>query len=202
MCRWPDFKASLFIPLKGIIGPDTSFRSRTWTYSVPWRNVKSVVLPFLFVSLSIIAFIGGCVHLRKIINLPIVLSLCLVIVNIAPPLLLLMHWFFGQGTLLTRASSLMMLLSFVAGAAALVFLWLLYPREVDYSKAADLSLEFLNAQRSGTLPQGFPIDWRFDTGKQVWASLLWKRFGLTYLTAQTHRTCDQKVKRYLLSTDR
>lgn len=117
--------------------------------------------------LSLVAFIGGCVHLRKVINLPIVLSLCLVVVNIAPPLLVFMHWNFGQGTLLTRAASFMMLLSFVAGAAALVFLWLLYPREVDYERAADLSLDFLNAQRSGTLAQGFPIDWRFDTGKQV-----------------------------------
>lgn len=78
-----------------------------------------------------------------------------------------MHWNFGQGTLLTRCASVMMLLSFVAGTAALVFLWVLYPREVDYDRAADLSLEFLNAQRSGKLRQGFPIDWRFDSGLQV-----------------------------------
>lgn len=155
------------MPLKAAIGPGTSFRSRTWSDAVPARNVKALIWPIIFIVLSLMAFIGGCIHLRKVINLPIVLSLCLVVVNLVPPLLVLLHWNFGQGTLLTRAASLLMLLSFVAGAAGLVFLWLLYPREVDFTKAADLSLEFLNAQRSGSLKQGFPIDWRFDTGKQV-----------------------------------
>jgi hypothetical protein len=154
--------------LKSAIGPGTSFRSRTWTYNIPVRNIKSLVWPFVFTVLSVIAFIGGCIHLRRVINLPNVLSLCLIVVNLAPQLLLLLHWNFGQGTLLTRAASLLMLMSFAAGAAGLVFLWFLYPREVDYERAADLSLDFLNAQRSG-FDLGFPIDWRFDTGRQVCA---------------------------------
>jgi hypothetical protein len=129
--------------------------------------MKSVFWPAVFCSASLVAFIGGCLHLRVVVNLPIVLSLCMVVISFAPPFLLLMHWNFGPGQLLTRAASLMMYLNFAAGIIALVFLWVLYPREVDYERAAELSIDFLNAQRSGTLQQGYPIDWRFDTGKQV-----------------------------------
>jgi hypothetical protein len=167
VCRWSDLKASFLVPLKVALGPNASFRSRTWTESVPWRNVKAMFWPFVFVVLSLVALIGGLIHLRKVINLPVVISLCLVLVNLAPPLMVLMHWNFGQGMLLTRIASFMMLVSFVAGGCALAFLFVLFPQEVDYIRAADLSLDFLNAQRSGILQQSYPIDWRFDTGKQV-----------------------------------
>lgn len=166
ICWWYDFKASWLIPLKAAIGPGTSFRSRSWSDLAPARNVKALRWPLVFVLLSIIAFIGGCIHLREVINLPTVLSLCLVIINLAPPMLMLCYWNFGQGMLLTRLSTLFMVLSGIAAALAFTFLWLLYPRDVDFARAARLSLRFLNAERSGRLGAGYPIDWRSDSGLQ------------------------------------
>jgi hypothetical protein len=93
--------------------------------------------------------------------------MCLVVINIAAPFLVIAYWNFGQGKLMIRLSSFFMVLSFAAGVAAIVFLWLLYPREVDVERAAVLSLEFLNAQRSGRLDaSSYPIPWRFDSGVQ------------------------------------
>lgn len=166
ICWWYDFKASLLIPLKAAIGPGTSFRSRSWSDLAPARNIKALRWPFVLLILSIIAFIGGCVHLREVINLPTVLSLCLIVINIAPPLLIISYWNFGQGMLLTRLSTLLMVLSGIAAAAAFTFLWLLYPRDVDFARAARLSLRFLNAERSGVISGGYPIDWRSSSGLQ------------------------------------
>lgn len=43
-------------------------------------------------------------------------------------------------------------------------MWLLYPSNVDYEKATDMSLSFMDAQRSGALPSYWPIRWRGDSG--------------------------------------
>jgi endoglucanase len=182
---WPDFKAAFFIPLKAAIGPNASFRSRAWTDSAPTRNLKALTWPILFIILSIIAFIGGCVHLRTLINLPTVLSLCLVVVNFVPPFLLVMLWNFGQGPVLTRIAGTFMFLSLGASIAALIFLALLYPREVDYDRAATLSLAFLNAERAGDLPSGFPIQWRFDSGLQ------YQKVSTTWFNATTNTNTTQ-----------
>lgn len=45
-----------------------------------------------------------------------------------------------------------------------MLLWLLYPREVDYAKAADLSLRFLFAEWAGSISEPFPIPWRKASG--------------------------------------
>lgn len=161
-----DLKAAIFIPIKRIVlGDDVSFRSRAWTREAPVRNIKALAIPVIFVILSLIAFIGGCIMLKRTVNLPSVLSLCCVVINFVPPFLLLMRWVFGPGQFLARLCTLFMVLSWIAGSAAFVFLWLLWPREVDFEKAARMSLSFLDAQRSGPLPAGYPVAWRKSSGE-------------------------------------
>ena len=163
---WADLKASTLIPTKALLGTGTSFRSRSWSTAAPIRNVKAMLLPLAIIILSLVAFVGGCLHLRTNINLPTVLSLCAVAINFVPPFLLLLFWTFGPGRLLSRACTFFMLLSCAAGVAALVFLWLLFPRDVDFKRAAVMSLSFFDAQRSGSLPKGYPVQWRADSGEQ------------------------------------
>jgi Glycosyl hydrolase family 9 len=166
---WSDLKAATLVPAKGVLSAtpgDVSFRSRSWSTAVPVRNLKALVLPVGFVATSLVAFVGGCLMLRSVINLPTVLSLCLVVINFAPPALLCLYWAFGPGRLLSQACTLFMLLSWAAGAIAMVFLWLLWPRDVDFKAAAEMSLSFFDAQRSGALPSNYPITWRGDSGLQ------------------------------------
>ena len=47
---------------------------------------------------------------------------------------------------------------------ALVLLWILYPREENYGKAADLSLHFLYTEWSGIIVEPYPIPWRKTSG--------------------------------------
>ena len=163
---WADLKAATLTPAKALLGPRASFRSRGWSPAVPVRNLKALALPAATVAVSLTALVGGALLLRTTINLPTALSLCCLIINVAPPALLLLYWLFGAGALLARACTAAMLLSWAAGAAALAALALLYPRNVDFAAAAEASLAFLDAQRSGTLPRSYPVPWRADSGEQ------------------------------------
>lgn len=161
---WADLKGATFVPLKRALGAGTSFRSRSWSAEVPIRNVKAVILPFLFVVASLVAFVGGALELENIINLPTVLSLCLILINIAPPALLVLYWIFSSGRLLSRLCTFFMTLAWAAGIAAMVFLWLLWPRPVDYRRAGEMSLDYLDAVRSGPVSQSYPVRWRGESG--------------------------------------
>ena len=161
---WSDLKAAVLVPAKAIIGNGVSFRSRSWSTAVPVRNLKALIIPFATVVVSITAFAGGCVTVRTTINLPTVLSLCLVAINAVPPALLCLYWTFGPGRLLSKACTLGMWTSWAAGVAGIVFLWLLWPRNVNFERAADMSLSFYDAQRSGALPSNYPVTWRGDSG--------------------------------------
>jgi hypothetical protein len=163
---WSDLKAAVLIPLKGVLGSGTSFRSRSWSTEVPIRNIKTLFFPVIFVVASLVAFIGGCLMLKELINLPTVLSLCCCIINFVPPFLLILLWIFGSGRLLSRFCTIFMVASWGAGIAAMVFLWLLFPRDVNFLKAANMSLSFLDAQRSGVAGASYPLKWRTTTGLQ------------------------------------
>ena len=59
-----------------------------------------------------------------------------------------------------------MVLTTISGALAIVLMWLLYPREVDWVPTLDASITFMQAQMSGALPPDHRVDWRSDTGLQ------------------------------------
>lgn len=161
---WPSLKAATLVPLKAALGRHVSFKPRGGTSSLSARNFACLRWPVVLVLLQLIAGIGGLINLREVITAPAVLSLCMLLYSIVPPLLVICAWNFRQGQLLSRLCSLGMLTQLVAFVLGIVFLWLLHPRDVDYYRAADLSLSFLDAQRSGRLSGLYPVPWRATTG--------------------------------------
>jgi hypothetical protein len=68
-----------------------------------------------------------------------------------------------------------MALTTVSGVLALVLMWLLYPREVDWLPTLDASITFMQAQMSGKLPTDHRVDWRSDSGLQYRSILVSSR---------------------------
>jgi Glycosyl hydrolase family 9 len=233
---WNNLKASTLTPAKVMIGPGTSFKGRSWSEAIPVRNLICLLWPLAIVVVSAVAFGGGAKLLSSTVNLPVVLSMCLVVVNVIPHVLAVLHWNFGQGQFMTRACSFFLVVSWAAGVAALIFLYVLYPRDVrhprhtprralaccvrsgpvascvcafdvavrcavmsnngaalvtcpcrpaqvDFAKAARLSLSFLDAQKSGVLPPSYPVPWRHSSGTQNMRSL-------SFLNATTFERVD------------
>lgn len=59
------------------------------------------------------------------------------------------------------------IVSFLCGAGSLVLIWLLYPRDINYSQAVTDSYKFYDAERIGQLPANFRINWRGNAYLQV-----------------------------------
>lgn len=59
-----------------------------------------------------------------------------------------------------------MVITTASGVLAIVLMWLLYPREVNWLPTLDSSITFMQAQMSGALPPDHRVDWRGDSGMQ------------------------------------
>lgn len=163
---WPFLKASLFTPLKSCIGRGLTFKS-TQKGSGHGSNasLKELGPSMLIVLLSLIAMVVGFYDFNIHVNAPKAIALCWVFYNIMPHSLLLIYARFGQGTLLTRVCQCFMLMGSFVSMLALALLWLLYPRDEDYSLVAGLSIAYLNAERSGALPSPWVVPFRFSSGE-------------------------------------
>eukprot|EP01023_Acetabularia_acetabulum_P067704 TRINITY_DN939_c0_g1_i1.p1 TRINITY_DN939_c0_g1~~TRINITY_DN939_c0_g1_i1.p1 ORF type:complete len:1224 (-),score=215.19 TRINITY_DN939_c0_g1_i1:956-4627(-) len=107
----------------------------------------------VLVGISIPTFIVGVVNLDSIKNLTILIALCWVLWNMLPSILVLYYAVIGsKGTHFTvlcmTACALAQLLPLLAD----ILLWMLYPRNVDYSTVSHKVFTFLDAQWSGFLP--------------------------------------------------
>ena len=49
-----------------------------------------------------------------------------------------------------------------AGLAAIILLWLVYPRQYDFSQLVGQSQLFYDAMKLGSLPLNNPVSWRHD----------------------------------------
>lgn len=94
------------------------------------------------------------------------ISLCWIVFNTVPHVLLLLNSYFGPGYIMSTICKVSMVLTTVSGALAIVLMWLLYPREVDWVPTLDASITFMQAQMSGALPPDHRVEWRSDTGMQ------------------------------------
>ena len=65
-----------------------------------------------------------------------------------PHLLLLLHAKFGPGFVMVAACRLGMLITNAAGISALVFMWLLYPREVTFQPPLAASMRLMQVRAS------------------------------------------------------
>ena len=135
-------------------------------------SLKEIGPSLLIVLLSLLAFIFGLSDFDINVNAPKAIALCWVLYNIVPHVLLLTYARFGSGKILHLACGFLIVAQSVISLLALVLLWVLYPREEDYVKAADLSLRFLYAQWSGAVVLPFPVDWRRSSAPQYRAFAL------------------------------
>ena len=65
----------------------------------------------------------------------------------------------------------------LAGIAAVLLMWALYPVNYDYGQACKMSNFFYNAQRVGALPADNNVPWRsnsllYETGGDIFSNLV------------------------------
>lgn len=120
----------------------------------------------LIVFISMLAFFCGLANFNINVNAPKAIALCWVLYNVVPHLLLLTYARFGVGKILHLMCTFLFTVQSLISLLALILLWVLYPREENYVKAAELSLRFMYAQWSGDIIQPFPVDWRRSSGAQ------------------------------------
>lgn len=146
---WPYLKAAVTSPYKALAGKGLTFKATAKGSGAARSGVIASLWPSaLLLVLSLMALIVGLLDFDVRVNAPKALAMCWVVYNALPHGLVLMHAAVGQGALLTRACRVSMLLSAVAGAGAIALMWLLYPRDMDYERAADLSIGFLERERA------------------------------------------------------
>lgn len=167
---WPYLKASILTPMKQVFGRGgATFKATAKGGGKASSATLKEIGPSILLTLGcLIAFIAGLSDFNANVNAPKAIALCWVVYNSIPHLLLLIYARFGPGRVLKGACKVFMVVHSLAALIALVCLWLLYPRDEDYVRAADLSLRFLEAQRSGTIDQArFSVPWRFTSGTQA-----------------------------------
>ena len=163
---WPYFKAALFTPMKQLGGKGLTFKATSKGGAKSSVSLKEIGPSLLLVVLSVLAFICGIWDFNVNVNAPKAIALLWVIYNVVPHTLLIVYARFGNGGVLKFSCTFLMYAQSIVSLLALVLLWLLYPREENYARATDLSLTFLQAQRSGALAQPYPIDWRKSSGQR------------------------------------
>lgn len=163
---WPYFKAALFTPMKQLRGQGLAFKATSKGGSKASVSLKEIGPSLLLVCLSLLAFICGIWDFDINVNAPKAIALAWVIYNIVPHLLLLVFARFGNGGVLKFSCTFLMYVQSIVSLLALILLWLLYPREENYVRATNLSLNFLQAQRSGALNQPYPVSWRKSSGQK------------------------------------
>ena len=162
---WAYLKAAILTPPKSVWRKGVTFKATKKGGSGASNAALKEMWPSLAIfGVSVASLVLGLIGFSVDANAPRAIALCWVVYNTVPHFLLIAYAHVGQGPSLTFLCKACMMLSFVASSFALVLMWLLYPRDVDYGRAADLSLDYLQAQRSGPLPAGYDVTWRHPAG--------------------------------------
>jgi hypothetical protein len=80
-----------------------------------------------------------------------------------PPFLALYYAAIARGPSLAWLCRIGLVLSMLAGLAAVLLMWVLYPINYDYGQALKMTNFFFNAQRVGALPLDNNVPWRSDS---------------------------------------
>eukprot|EP01023_Acetabularia_acetabulum_P045661 TRINITY_DN463_c0_g1_i1.p1 TRINITY_DN463_c0_g1~~TRINITY_DN463_c0_g1_i1.p1 ORF type:complete len:1207 (+),score=229.86 TRINITY_DN463_c0_g1_i1:181-3801(+) len=157
-------KAALFSILRTFLGRSMSFKAtaKGRMGSLSKISFQDLWIHILIVSINVPTLIVGLANLDTIKNFTIMIALVWVMWNMVPSILVLYYSFVGY------AGSHFMLICFTAfilaqvlPLAAVVLLWLLYPREVDYADVLNTVLTFFDAQWSGIIrPVDQALSWR------------------------------------------
>jgi Glycosyl hydrolase family 9 len=164
---WPYLKAAINTPIKQMMGRTMVFKTTLKGAAAKVASLKTLGAPLLIVIVNVVTFIIGIAHFRIEVNAAQAISLCWLVFNTIPHVTLLLNSSVGPGSFMVAWCRIGMLLTTASSALAVVLMWLLYPREIDFMETLNSSLFFLRAEVSGRLPLGYTPQWRGSSGEQL-----------------------------------
>jgi hypothetical protein len=163
---WPYLKASILTPIKSMLGRTMVFKTTLKGAAARNASLKVLGPSLVLVLINSVALLLGLINFNVAVNAAQGISLCWLVFNIVPHANLLFYSAFGPGKFMVRWCRIGMFITTASSILAIILMWLLYPREVDFKQPLDASIRFLQAQVSGKLPDNYPIPWRSDSGLQ------------------------------------
>jgi membrane-bound metal-dependent hydrolase YbcI (DUF457 family) len=143
---YPYLKASFFTPIKQILGLTQEFKT-TLKGKAQNKLALKILLPAAIITLINVAiFIVGAFSFRLFVNAAQAISMCWIVFNTIPHLTLLFNAYFGPGGFMVAWCRFAMFITAVAGALAIVLMWLLWPREGEYESSMNASITFLQVR--------------------------------------------------------
>ena len=143
---YPYLKAALFTPVKQLLGRTMEFKTTLKGSAARAHSFKFIGPALLIVLLNLVTFIAGAVTFQASVNAAQGISLCWLVFNTVPHLTLLLNSAFGPGPFMVRWCHVGMLVTALTSALAIVLMWLLYPRELDYAVPFASSITFLQVR--------------------------------------------------------
>ena len=143
---YPYLKASFFTPVKQLLGQTMEFKTTLKGGNSSNFSLRTFGPAIIIVVLNIVTFSVGLARFDVNINAAKSISLCWIVFNTLPHLVLLLHAYWGPGVLLVTFCKLFMLLTNASGVLAIVLMWLLYPREVKFVEPLAASIKLMQAR--------------------------------------------------------
>ena len=144
---WPYLKASIFTPIKSMMGRAMEFKTTLKGAAAHNASLKVLGPSILIVLVNVVTFILGIVNYRVAVNAAQGISLSWLVFNTVPHVNLLFYSAFGPGGFMVAWCKLGMLLTFASSALAIILMWLLYPREVDFQEPLNFSVRFMQVRQ-------------------------------------------------------
>jgi hypothetical protein len=140
---YPYLKNSFLTPIKQVLGQTMEFKTTLKGGNNGGFNFRTFGPALLITVLNIVTFSVGLATLDKNINAAKSISLCWIVFNTVPHLLLLLNGYFGPGLLMVGICKICMFVTNASGILAIILMWLLYPREVKFVKPLAASIKFM-----------------------------------------------------------
>lgn len=145
---WPYLKASIFTPIKSMMGRAMEFKTTLKGAAAHNASLKVLGPSILIVIINVVTFILGIVNFRVAVNAAQGISLCWLVFNTIPHINLLFYSAFGPGGFMVAWCKLGMMLTTASSALAIILMWLLYPREVNFEQPLSFSVKFMQVPAS------------------------------------------------------
>jgi hypothetical protein len=143
---WPYLKASINTPIKQMLGKTMEFKTTLKGAAAHAASLKTLGPAFLVSFINIGTLILGVVKFNIAVNAAQGISLCWLLYNTVPHVNLLLYSAFGPGNFMVGWCGIGMVITTFSSALAIVLMWLLYPRDVDFTEPLTSSIRFLQAR--------------------------------------------------------
>lgn len=143
---YPYLKNSFLTPIKQVLGQTMEFKTTLKGSNASGFSLRTFGPAILIVILNVATFSVGLSSIDANINAAKGISMCWIVFNTVPHLMLLLHAYLGPGYVMVAFCKLFLLLTNGSGILAIVLMWLLYPREVDFEPAINASIKLMQVR--------------------------------------------------------